>query len=103
MNQAEYLVQIGNSLLAVPAANQKMFMGCFATQAKNPVVAFGLSVFGGSFGLDRFYIGDIGLGIAKLLTFGGFGLWSLVDLFLIASATRQKNVALAILLQGTYS
>lgn len=36
----------------------------------------------GYLGADRFYKGEIGLGIAKLLTFGGFGIWWLVDAFI---------------------
>ena len=45
--------------------------------------AFLLSYFLGSFGADRFYIGQTGLGVLKLLTCGGFGLWALIDLVLI--------------------
>jgi TM2 domain-containing membrane protein YozV len=42
--------------------------------------------------VDRFYIGDIGLGIGKLLTLGGLGIWAIVDWFLIRDAAEVKNV-----------
>ena len=40
---------------------------------------------------DSFYIGDTGLGIAKLLTCGGCGIWTIVDYFLIMKRTKEKN------------
>lgn len=43
-----------------------------------------LSFFLGAFGVDRFFLGYTGLGIAKLLTLGGCGIWSLIDFVLIA-------------------
>lgn len=37
----------------------------------------------GGLGIDRFYLGYTGLGVAKLLTCGGLGIWSLIDAILI--------------------
>jgi hypothetical protein len=50
---------------------------------KNYVVALVLSYLVGSLGVDRFYVGKIWTGILKLITFGGFGVWWLIDFLLI--------------------
>ncbi|MBO1753869.1 NINE protein [Allobranchiibius sp. CTAmp26] len=44
-----------------------------------------LSIFIGSLGIDRFYLGQTGLGVAKLLTCGGCGIWHIIDIILIAT------------------
>ena len=62
------------------------------SQMKDPLLSILLSIFIGSLGIDRFYIGDVGLGIGKLLTGGGCGIWWLIDIFLIVDATKQKNL-----------
>ncbi len=61
-------------------------------QFKDPTISLIVSILAGYLGIDRFIIGDIGLGIGKLLTCGGFGIWAIVDLFLIQNATREKNM-----------
>lgn len=50
---------------------------------KSFVVAWLLSLFLGAFGADRFYRGFIGLGVLKLLTCGGLGVWALIDLIIL--------------------
>ncbi len=60
-------------------------------QRREFLVALLLSIFVGALGIDRFYMGYIGLGILKLVTFGGCGIWTLIDIILIA--TRKLNDA----------
>ena len=61
-------------------------------QFKDPTTMLIISLIGGHFGIDRFVLGDTGLGVGKLLTCGGFGIWTIVDWFMIMGATREKNV-----------
>jgi len=66
-------------------------------QFKDPTLALILSVIVGSLGIDRFYIGDVGLGVGKLLTCGGAYIWWLVDIFMIQDATKRKNLELLLM------
>lgn len=58
---------------------------------KNPTVMLIISLFLGQLGIDRFMLGEIGLGLAKLLTCGGFGFWTVIDWFLIMGRTKELN------------
>ena len=60
-------------------------------QFNDPVIILIVSLVTGPLAVDRFMIGDTGLGIAKLITCGGFGIWMLVDWIIIMGVTRQKN------------
>jgi len=62
-------------------------------QFKDPTTSLIVSLIAGGFGIDRFMIGDTGLGVGKLLTCGGLGIWAIIDWFLIMGATREKNLA----------
>ena len=63
-----------------------------AASYKDPNTALILSIFFGGLGVDRFYNGQVGLGIGKFLTAGGFFVWYLVDIFLIRDAIKKSNL-----------
>ncbi len=50
----------------------------------NWVLTLVMSIFFGALGVDRFMMGQVGLGLLKLVTAGGFGIWWLIDIILIA-------------------
>jgi TM2 domain-containing membrane protein YozV len=59
---------------------------------RSRLVALLFCVLLGVFGVHRFYVGKIGTGILMLLTFGGLGIWTLIDLILIAVGSfRDKE------------
>ncbi len=58
----------------------------------NWIVAMIISFFFGYLGVDRFMMGQVGIGILKLVTCGGCGVWSLVDFILIVTKYKFKDV-----------
>jgi TM2 domain-containing membrane protein YozV len=73
---------------------------------KSKGTAYLLWFFFGGLGGHRFYMGHIGYAIGMVLTLGGLGLWTLIDLFLIGSAIEKDNEKVemdAIQLVKTYS
>jgi TM2 domain-containing membrane protein YozV len=58
----------------------------------NWILCLVMSILLGGIGVDRFIMGKIGTGILKLITFGGLGIWWLVDVVLIATKHKYKGV-----------
>lgn len=58
----------------------------------NWVLTLVMSIIFGSLGVDRFIMGKIGTGILKLITLGGFGIWWLIDVILVATKYKFKDV-----------
>jgi TM2 domain-containing membrane protein YozV len=89
MFQAQHLGYIREQLLKTDDSKWMMIQ---SVELKDPTTILIISILAGGLGIDRFMIGDTGLGVAKLLTCGGAGIWSIVDWFLIQDLTRQKNM-----------
>ncbi|MBF0714730.1 TM2 domain-containing protein [Gemelliphila palaticanis] len=93
MTHAKYFPQekiflVKERLDLVPE-NEQMYIHSIGL--KNPLLMLLISWFGGVFGIDRFMLGQVLLGILKLITLGGCGLWAIIDLFLIMGETREYN------------
>ncbi len=58
----------------------------------NWVLTLIMSIIFGGLGVDRFIMGKVGTGILKLITFGGLGVWWLVDVILIATKYKFKGI-----------
>jgi len=71
--------------------DESQFLRLQTLNLKDPTMMLVVSLLGGQLGIDRFIIGDTGLGIAKLLTCGGLGIWAIVDWFMIMGRTKEVN------------
>lgn len=72
-------------------ADESKWAQVSSLQFKDPTTILIVSILAGNFGIDRFMLGDTGMGIGKLLTCGGLGIWTIIDWFMIQPATREKN------------
>ena len=95
MKNESYHVELLGIFKSIPDEKKEAFVARFSGQAMNPTVVFGFSAFLGIFGVDRFILGQVLLGIVKLITLGGFYIWYIVDLFLVAGEARKKNLEIA--------
>jgi len=87
--EGHYLMAIRDKLLQLDDAR---LISLQTINFKDPSTILIVSIIGGHFGIDRFLIGDVGLGVAKVLTCGGLGIWTIVDWFLIMGRTREVNM-----------
>ena len=64
---------------------------------KDWLVTLLLCIFIGSLGAHRFYVGKIGTGVLMLVTLGGCGIWTIIDLIMIITSkfTDEKGNIIA--------
>jgi len=72
-------------------AEKNNTVGTAAAEGKSQVIALVLVVLVGVIGIHRFYLGYTGIGIAQLLTLGGCGIWSLIDLVRIITGDLKPK------------
>lgn len=63
-----------------------------AADFKDPTIVLVMSLLFGGLGVDRFMLGDTGMGILKLLTGGLFGILTIIDWFSVQKKTKEKNL-----------
>lgn len=80
--------EVKQKLESLDESKESMLM---STEWKNPTVAFLFAFFLGGFGVDRFWLGQTGLGVVKLITCGAAGIWSLIDLFTVMGRAKTYN------------
>lgn len=85
---AEKIMLIKERLLAL---DEQRFSMVSMIELKDPTTLLLVSLFLGGLGIDRFMIGDTGMGILKLLTAGCCGVLTIIDWFTISKKTRELN------------
>lgn len=85
---AEQMLFIRDKLMAM---DDSKFIMLNAVELRDPTIMLIVSIFLGSLGIDRFMLGDIGLGVLKLLTCGVCGILSIIDWFTVMRRTKELN------------
>ena len=74
------------------AADDSKFDELQMLQFKNPTTMMIIAWIVGCYGVDRFMLNDTTMGIVKLCTCGGCGIWAIIDIFTAGKRTREFNM-----------
>ena len=85
---AEKIMYIKEKLAAM---DESKFSMISTIEMKDPTTILLVSIFLGGLGIDRFMLGDIGMGILKLLTCGVCAILTIIDWFTISKKTKELN------------
>lgn len=85
---AEKIVYLKDKLRTM---DDEKFSLISTVEMKDPTTLLLVSIFLGSLGIDRFMIGDTGMGVLKLLTCGCCGILTIIDWFSISKKTKELN------------
>lgn len=85
---AEKIMYLKEKLAAM---DESKFTMVSTVELKDPTTILLVSIFLGSLGIDRFMLGDTGMGILKLLTGGCCGILTIIDWFTVSKKTKELN------------
>ena len=85
---AEKIMYLKEKLAAM---DESKFTMVSTVELKDPTTILSVSIFLGSLGIDRFMLGDTGMGILKLLTGGCCGILTIIDWFTVSKKTKELN------------
>lgn len=73
------------------AADENRMSMISTIELKDPTTLLLISIFLGGLGIDRFMLGDTGMGVLKLLTGGCCGVLTIIDWFTISNKAKETN------------
>ncbi len=85
---AEKIMYLKEKLAAM---DESKFTMVSTVELKDPTTILLVSIFLGALGIDRFMLGDTGMGILKLLTGGVCGILTIIDWFTVTKKTKELN------------
>jgi TM2 domain-containing membrane protein YozV len=95
MDNTSYMNELLGIYNSISQDKRVEFVSRVTPRLKNPTAIFGFSVFLGYWGIDRFLLGQTLLGVLKIFTLGGLGIWVIIDWFIIAGKARDMNIEVA--------